>query len=103
MLLLHQQPESEREYSRSCCFSLGGYSRWHSFSLSLPLGCWSGTPGTAKGDDCVFPFIYRGNSYSSCVSFRFLGIKLDTMWCSTTRNYDIDKKWKICLDYGMVN
>ncbi|KAG9262708.1 adhesion G protein-coupled receptor E3-like [Astyanax mexicanus] len=59
------------------------------------------TPGTAKGDGCVFPFIYRGNSFSSCISFRYLGFKSDTMWCSMTGNYDIDKKWKKCREYDI--
>ncbi|XP_020891990.1 epididymal sperm-binding protein 1-like, partial [Exaiptasia diaphana] len=38
---------------------------------------------------CVFPFVYRGKQYFSCIKGR-------SSWCSITPNYDIDGKWDYC-------
>ncbi|XP_060138097.1 uncharacterized protein LOC118094637 [Zootoca vivipara] len=42
---------------------------------------------------CVFPFIYKGLSYSTCTSE---GMSDGKLWCGTTSNYDVDKKWVYC-------
>ena len=45
-----------------------------------------------KGDCCVFPFKYKNHFYNS-------GTKVDNgnkLWCATTHNYDIDRKWGNC-------
>ncbi|ETE57436.1 Epididymal sperm-binding protein 1, partial [Ophiophagus hannah] len=49
------------------------------------------------GPTCVFPFIYNGNSYSTCISN---GMRDGKKWCATTGNYDVDKKWMCCNDTG---
>ena len=41
---------------------------------------------------CVFPFIYQGHSYSSCVA----GGLSSTHWCATTEDYDRDGQWDYC-------
>uniref|UniRef100_K7G8Y2 HGF activator n=1 Tax=Pelodiscus sinensis TaxID=13735 RepID=K7G8Y2_PELSI len=41
---------------------------------------------------CTFPFRYGGRMYHSCISNLFSLKK----WCSTTHNYDRDRKWGYC-------
>uniref|UniRef100_A0A6I8PWC3 Matrix metalloproteinase-9 n=1 Tax=Xenopus tropicalis TaxID=8364 RepID=A0A6I8PWC3_XENTR len=49
--------------------------------------------GNAEGALCHFPFIFDGQSYSSCTtSGRSDGLP----WCSTTPSYDQDKKYGFC-------
>ncbi|XP_033024663.1 epididymal sperm-binding protein 1-like [Lacerta agilis] len=61
---------------------------------------WSYCPDTEYGgnDDgkpCVFPFVYKGQSYDTCTSY--FGPEGD-FWCATTGNYDQDEKWTYCPD-----
>ncbi|XP_054848607.1 fibronectin-like [Eublepharis macularius] len=42
---------------------------------------------------CVFPFIYKGKTYSSCTT---AGDSAGKLWCSLTSNYDEDSKWTYC-------
>ncbi|KAG8446572.1 hypothetical protein GDO86_014140 [Hymenochirus boettgeri] len=49
--------------------------------------------GNAEGALCHFPFIFDGQSYSSCTS---VGRSDGIPWCSTTANYDKDKKYGFC-------
>ncbi|XP_041107548.1 epididymal sperm-binding protein 1-like [Polyodon spathula] len=44
--------------------------------------------------DCFFPFIYKGEQYSSCIK----GDK-SKYWCSVTSDYDVDKQWGYCDGY----
>ena len=46
---------------------------------------------TQKGQCCVFPFIYRGQTYYNCTFKNF-----KKKWCSLTPNYDVDKRWGYC-------
>lgn len=46
-----------------------------------------------EGPSCVFPFIYNGLNYSSCTEDGETDGKL---WCSTTSNYDVDKRRTFC-------
>ncbi|XP_078234856.1 matrix metalloproteinase-9-like [Pogona vitticeps] len=45
---------------------------------------------------CVFPFIYKQKSYSSCTKDGAIDLKL---WCATTANFDRDRQWKHCAPY----
>ncbi|XP_040411607.1 hepatocyte growth factor activator [Cygnus olor] len=47
---------------------------------------------TEDGNLCKFPFRYGGRLYHSCLSNVFSRKK----WCSTTHNYDRDRKWGYC-------
>ncbi|MFT7819266.1 seminal plasma protein HSP-1-like [Arapaima gigas] len=48
---------------------------------------------------CVFPFIYGNKRYYSCTTaYWFPGLP----WCSSTANYDKDKKWVYCSSSGTV-
>ncbi|XP_043107956.1 lymphocyte antigen 75 isoform X2 [Puntigrus tetrazona] len=58
--------------------------------------------GNSNGAPCEFPFLYNGTWHHSCLPG--IGDKnLD--WCSTTANYDQQKKWGNCLKYveGCIN
>jgi len=47
--------------------------------------------GNSNGNCCVFPFTYKGNVYHSCTTVGF-----SKFWCSTSSDYDKDKKWGLC-------
>lgn len=49
--------------------------------------------GTAHGERCIFPFNFQGIEYSDCTTD---GRGDGRLWCATTNNYDLDKKWGFC-------
>jgi hypothetical protein len=44
---------------------------------------------------CAFPFKYNGKLYDECISSSEGRI---SPWCSTTFDYDQDKRWGYCVD-----
>ncbi|XP_036401558.1 lymphocyte antigen 75 [Megalops cyprinoides] len=54
------------------------------------------TKGNSFGEPCVFPFLYDGTWFHGCFPD-----ELDENYtrCSTTSDYDTDRKWGICLNY----
>lgn len=49
--------------------------------------------GTAHGDPCIFPFLFQGKEYFDCSTD---GRGDGRLWCATTYDYDLDKKWGFC-------
>lgn len=49
--------------------------------------------GTAHGEPCIFPFLFQKKEYSDCT---IDGRGDGRLWCATTYDYDMDKKWGFC-------
>ncbi|XP_049635156.1 matrix metalloproteinase-9 [Suncus etruscus] len=49
--------------------------------------------GNADGAPCHFPFVFEGQSYTSCTTN---GRSDDLSWCSTTANFDKDCQFGFC-------
>ncbi|XP_051780252.1 epididymal sperm-binding protein 1-like [Erpetoichthys calabaricus] len=50
-----------------------------------------------KASTCVFPFIYKGQTYNSCTMTDY-----SSLWCATTSNYDKDFQWTTCSSAPVV-
>ncbi|XP_008157169.2 matrix metalloproteinase-9 [Eptesicus fuscus] len=49
--------------------------------------------GNADGAPCHFPFTFDGRSYSACTAD---GRSDDQLWCSTTADFDTDRRFGFC-------
>ncbi|XP_036900080.1 matrix metalloproteinase-9 isoform X2 [Sturnira hondurensis] len=49
--------------------------------------------GNAEGAPCHFPFTFDGRSYSACTTD---GRSDDLLWCSTTADFDTDRRFGFC-------
>ncbi|GCC28822.1 72 kDa type IV collagenase [Chiloscyllium punctatum] len=54
--------------------------------------------GNAGGEPCSFPFTFENRQYDSCTTE---GRSDGYRWCSTTSNYDTDRKYGFCPDQAM--
>ena len=51
----------------------------------------TGSPSNSPPRRCVFPFIYMGETYTSCTC-----AVIGRFWCSTTSDFDLDSRWGLC-------
>ena len=51
--------------------------------------------GTAGGANCFFPFLYKGLTYTNCITLDNKNVP----WCATTYNYPVDKAWGNCAGW----
>ena len=65
------------------------------FSSPKSIGCKTKAVKEApkQNENCVFPFVYNGQSYSNCTNIDF-GV---VFWCSTEANAT-DSNWGVCED-----
>ena len=55
----------------------------------------SGIDSDGKEARCVFPFRFNGTLFYECITQFEDRVN---PWCSTTNDYDKDKRWAYCLD-----
>ncbi len=48
--------------------------------------------GNSGGSACVFPFLYQGYNVYACILTNW-----DRPWCSTTTDYETDRRWGECI------
>ncbi|XP_062994082.1 epididymal sperm-binding protein 1-like [Elgaria multicarinata webbii] len=51
--------------------------------------------GTSNGQPCVFPFIYKNQTYFTCTNEDHGDQRF---WCATTGSYDERERWSYCAD-----
>ncbi|XP_063158151.1 fibronectin-like [Candoia aspera] len=73
---------------RFWCATTGSYDKDKNWSYCAETRLAENSQGP-----CVFPFIYKGISYSACTT---AGSSKGKLWCSLTKNYDIDRTWAYC-------
>ncbi|TKS77530.1 Matrix metalloproteinase-9 [Collichthys lucidus] len=78
------------------CATTADYSRDKKFGF-CPSELLYTFGGNAGGDKCVFPFIFLGKQYDSCTTE---GRSDGYRWCSTTDNFDTDKKFGFCPSHA---
>ena len=64
---------------------------WQSLLFLLFTSTAQTVGGNSEGRPCVFPFQYKNVLYISCITADH-----HRRWCSTTANYDRDKRWGEC-------
>ncbi|XP_016851306.1 epididymal sperm-binding protein 1 [Anolis carolinensis] len=73
---------------RFWCATTGSYDKDKQWSYCADTRLAANSQGP-----CIFPFIYKGKSYSSCTT---AGASTGKLWCSLTSNYDTNPRWTYC-------
>ncbi|EMP28808.1 THAP domain-containing protein 7 [Chelonia mydas] len=85
----HSCTAVDDQMGRPWCAAAPNYDKDHywRFCLSEVLG------GNAARKSCAFPFLYNKQMHHTCTSD---GASSGKLWWSTTRNYNVHKKWTYC-------
>uniref|UniRef100_M9T5P6 ESP-Cyl-1 n=1 Tax=Cylindrophis ruffus TaxID=186578 RepID=M9T5P6_CYLRU len=78
----------DAKIGRFWCATTGSYDKDKKWSYCADTRLAANSQGP-----CVFPFIYKGRSYSACTT---AGSSDGKLWCSLTSNYDSNPKWTYC-------
>uniref|UniRef100_A0A3B1KII3 Fibronectin type-II domain-containing protein n=1 Tax=Astyanax mexicanus TaxID=7994 RepID=A0A3B1KII3_ASTMX len=85
-------------YTKPWCSTTSNYDNDRKWGECLDYVTNFTVNGNSAGAPCAPSWIYNGNSYSSCTTVNYT-----KPWCSTTSNYDNDRKWGECLDYDFLD
>ncbi|KAG8140247.1 hypothetical protein E2320_003033 [Naja naja] len=78
----------DAEIGRFWCATTGSYDKEEQWSYCADTRLAANSQGP-----CVFPFIYKGQSFSACTK---AGSSDGKLWCSLSSNYDREPKWTYC-------
>uniref|UniRef100_A0A8C4RP20 Fibronectin type-II domain-containing protein n=1 Tax=Erpetoichthys calabaricus TaxID=27687 RepID=A0A8C4RP20_ERPCA len=82
------------DYSSLWCATTSNFDK--DFQWTTCSNVYSGN--SFDSSTCVFPFIYKGQTYTSCTMTDY-----SSLWCATTSNFDKDFQWTTCSSKYLGN